>query len=966
MTAGVGMADLILERDTERDVICAARARAEAGGGSLVLVEGPQGIGKTTLLAAEIETAVSRPEALSESRPEATSARVLSARGRAPERGFAFGIVRQLFEPVRAACGPEEWAGLVDGAANLARRVFDGGAALETSTEPHATTHGLYWLAANLAARRPLLITVDDLHWADTPSLRWLSHLAARIEDLPAALLITVRSGPDRPGFVDELRALPHCARLTPRPLSEAAVAAGVRALLKATGEEQTLDELCAACHERTRGNPFLVETLLESLAALRDERGPGVPLTVADVLAAGPGPIAEVTLRRAGELGAGAEGLLRAVAVLGDGAPLRHAAALAGQDIPRAARLADSLREAFVLAPGVLAEFAQPVVRTAVYESVPPCERALAHARASQLLEADGADAERVALHLLRSLPVGDPRAVEALLAAARAASDRGAPDTAAGYLRRALDEPPVAGARARVLLEYGLALARFRDPVAVGVLRDAAARAAPATMASVGAAPADIADAALASVGMLGIWGHHDSAQDICGGTLDALGAAGTLDTVTENRLEAALFAESWLNAPSAARAWRAWRTWSAAGDGADADVWRVFDALSATISGAGRPAPELRRLRRALDAGLEPVESSAPGVVTGLLVLTWNDEFGAALRVCDKLLADARTHGCMNLIAAMSCVRSAISRRLGNLRDAATEARYGLDFEFKTAPPLAVAWGATYLIDALLRLGRVEEAEEVAEATAARRPADGWLETTLFVQSRGALRVAQRRYEEALDDLLRAGDACRALGIVHPSPAWWRDAAVTAYRALDRQDEAAALAAEQLELARRAGTQSVLGMALRCAAPFGESPADMLGEAVLLLDEAGASFDAAWALADLGAHLRRAGRRSDAQQHLRRALDFAERSGATPLRAYARQELLAAGARPRRTALTGPDALTGAERQVAALAVDGLSNRQIAAHLFITRATVETHLRHAFHKLGISSRTDLRGCL
>ena len=97
------MADLILERDTERDVICAARARAEAGGGSLVLVEGPQGIGKTTLLAAEIETAVSRPEALSESRPEATSARVLSARGRAPERGFAFGIVRQLFEPVRAA-----------------------------------------------------------------------------------------------------------------------------------------------------------------------------------------------------------------------------------------------------------------------------------------------------------------------------------------------------------------------------------------------------------------------------------------------------------------------------------------------------------------------------------------------------------------------------------------------------------------------------------------------------------------------------------------------------------------------------------------------------------------------------------------------------------------------------------------------------------------------------------------------
>ena len=74
-------------------------------------------------------------------------------------------------------------------------------------------------------------------------------------------------------------------------------------------------------------------------------------------------------------------------------------------------------------------------------------------------------------------------------------------------------------------------------------------------------------------------------------------------------------------------------------------------------------------------------------------------------------------------------------------------------------------------------------------------------------------------------------------------------------------------------------------------------------------------------------------------------------------------ARQELLATGARPRRTALTGPDALTSAERQVAGLAADRLSNRQIAQHLFITQATVETHLRHAFRKLGITTRADLK---
>ncbi len=92
------------------------------------------------------------------------------------------------------------------------------------------------------------------------------------------------------------------------------------------------------------------------------------------------------------------------------------------------------------------------------------------------------------------------------------------------------------------------------------------------------------------------------------------------------------------------------------------------------------------------------------------------------------------------------------------------------------------------------------------------------------------------------------------------------------------------------------------------------------------------------------------------------LRRALDLAQRCGAAPLAEAARQELLATGARPRRTALTGPDALTSTERQVAGLAAEGLSNRQIAQHLFVTLPTVETHLRHAFRKLGITSRGEL----
>ena len=176
---------VILERDGELAALRAAGAAAQRGRGALVLVEGPAGIGKTSLLRA------------AHADPAAGGLRLLAARGMALEREFPYGIVRQLFEPVRAAAGPGEWDGLLDGAARLAARVFDWAEAGTVEDDiPHATMHGLYWLAANLAARQPLMIMVDDAHWADGPSLRWLAHLAARIEELPLVLLLAVRDGP--------------------------------------------------------------------------------------------------------------------------------------------------------------------------------------------------------------------------------------------------------------------------------------------------------------------------------------------------------------------------------------------------------------------------------------------------------------------------------------------------------------------------------------------------------------------------------------------------------------------------------------------------------------------------------------------------------------------------------------------------------------------------------------------------
>jgi DNA-binding CsgD family transcriptional regulator len=944
---------LILDRGAELATTAGALTAAANGHGTLVLVQGPAGIGKTTVLRAACAQAAER------------GTRTLTARGLALEQGFSFGIVRQLLEPVRAMTGPGEWDALLGGAARMARRVFDGPdpgpgqpAAWEARTAepgdldedvPHATVHGLYWLTANLAAGTPLVIAVDDAHWADTPSLRWLSHLAARIDDLPIVVLLGARSGPDQPELLGELRDYPACVPVDLRTLGSAASAALVRDALGAEGGA----ELCQAAHAATGGNPFLLDALLKAMRARGDAR-----LDEVTAASLGPQAVADAVARRIGQLGAGSVALARALAVLGRPAPLRYVAALADTDLPQAALLTDGLREANVLGTGALLEFEHPIVRTAIYDSVPPGTRAIAHARAAAMLDADGADVELVALHLLRSEPAADQRAVAVLRAAAAAATGRGVPDTAAGYLRRALDEPPPAGARAAILLDLGVALASDRDQAAVQVLRDAVAQADATGTDGVGGP--DRATAALLSAGVLGVWGHHDSATELATAGLSATVA----DPLVRERLEAELFANSWLNAGTAGAGWQRIRPMLAAAGqertGRIAD-WHVYGALSDTLAaGAGREA--LNRLAPALARRMADIQRDSLTAAALMLVLTWNDELTRARAICDAVLADARARGSMNMIANMGSLRSLILGRLGVLHEAADAGQAALDFKIKTSPPLAVAWTASFLIEALARIGRYAEAEEIVTVTQDRHPPDDWIHTIMFIQARGGLRVAQQRHEEGLADLWQAAEGWRALGVSSPAAASWRVPAVAACTALGRQQEAARLAAEQLELARQVGTPVTLGVSLRVAAPFAPDPERALGEAIALLEAADCRYEQGVALAVLGAHRRRTGRRAEARDPLRRALDCAEHTGARRLREYAYSLLLAVGARPRRAALTGPDALTAAERQVAGLAAEGKSNRQIAQQLFITQATVETHLRHAFAKLGITSRADL----
>ena len=575
------------------------------------------------------------------------------------------------------------------------------------------------------------------------------------------------------------------------------------------------------------------------------------------------------------------------------------------------------------MLAPGSVLEFAHPIVRTAVYESIPPGERALAHAEAARLLERDGTDAERLALHLLRSEPGGDPRVAALLRAAAAAATGRGDPGAAAACLRRALDEPPPAADRPDLLLELGIALARERSPAAVPALREAVELAGPG--------------AALLAARVLGIWAYHAEAAAIC---RDAL--AGPVPAELADSLRAELFQNAVIGAGTVGEALALAR-----GPGRST-AGQVNDALlAATAADGGATVP-----------ALDGISSDSLTAVYALLVLIWAGELEVAGRICDTVLADARRRGSMSMVAHASCLHSMIMRRLGRLEEAADAARLALDFKLATSPPLAVAWAASLGVEALTRLGRLDEADAMAGVAAGREPPEGWIHTLTFRQARGALRVAQHRPDEALADLLAAGEGWQALGVTNPAVASWRTAAVAAYRALGQHDEAAALAGEQLALARKAGSPLTLGVALRV---HGD-----LAEAIGVLEPGPARYELALALADHGARLRRSGQRTQARQPLLRALDLAERTGAAGLAAEVKRELLAAGARPRRAALTGPDALTAGERRVAALAADGASNRQIAEHLFVTQATVETHLRHAFRKLNITSRADLPATL
>jgi DNA-binding NarL/FixJ family response regulator len=166
------------------------------------------------------------------------------------------------------------------------------------------------------------------------------------------------------------------------------------------------------------------------------------------------------------------------------------------------------------------------------------------------------------------------------------------------------------------------------------------------------------------------------------------------------------------------------------------------------------------------------------------------------------------------------------------------------------------------------------------------------------------------------------------------------------------------------EEIRLAQRYDVPIALGVALRRRAMTerGQEALDTLRQAIAALETTEAKLELAHAHAGLGRGLRRAGQRVDARHHLTISLDLAHRCGASGIEAEIRQELTAAGARPRRPALSGVESLTPTELRVAQLAAQGGSNRGIAEMIFVSRNTVAWHLRNVYRKLQIDSREQL----
>ncbi len=926
--------DGLLEREGERSAIREGCVAVAGGAGRVLLIVGEAGIGKTALLheARRLEGEL--------------GVRVLRASGAMLERDFGYGVVRQLFErEVHSLTGVDRerlFSGPSAPAADVFGLALRGGGSASETDRAFLVRHALVSLACVLAKREPLVLIVDDLQWVDGASLRWLAHLARRVEDAPLTLLMAQRSG--EPSASDdalaELRAVAGDDVLRPAALSARAVSA------LAVGELGEADaEFTTRCHQATAGNPLLVRELLR---AAREDALPPTRESAERLQTLAAQRLGDRVVRRLARLSGEACGLAGAVAVLGAG-ELRHAAALAGLGEHETQAAADELYTAGLLAGELPLRFMHPLLGAAVEADLSPARRASAHRRAAVLLDADPARADEAMVHLLRADPANDPWAVERLCAAATRALDRGAPDAAVALLERALMEP-AGEAHGHVVTQLARAHRRLGHSTrAVEYFAEAQAcctrgeREALARERAWTLVERDRSEegAAVLQEAVSELEGPEDEVRDArLRLEADYAAVAFSGDTLAAQGIERIERAAIGLTGSSPAEravlaAAACARYWTAS---VDADTFAA--GVEPLLSG---------------ENGLDELTPGSLTRIQLVLAVFHADRVQQAMALLDERIANERRRGDIPLLVGYLNAQSRILAFLGQLRQAEQVAREGLSYD----TVFVHSWGQPSLLAALITplvwMGRVEEAQRALD----ERAPDGPIGPAgTFHIARMELRCAQGRYDEAVADAetlierltARRHGGIRLVGV-----------AAATFLAAGDHARAARVARDGLEVARRWGAPSTIAPHLRVLglAAREEEP---LVEAVALLDGGPFRLELTRCLLALGSHLRRTRRRSQAREPLRRALDLAHRCGAQPLIEEAKAELGACGARPRSPTLSGLESLTASEQRIAELVAAGNSNPQVAQALFVTRPTVEAHLRSIFRKLEITSRHQL----
>jgi len=933
-------------REEELGEIDRVLARARGGDGGVLVLRGPAGIGKSALLLEARRRAV------------ASEMGVLAARAAPFEQAFPYGVARQLFGPLVSRGDPLDGE-LFSGSAGRARWVLEDEPREPASDNPpFASLNALYWLTSNLAARSPLLVSVDDVSWCDEASLRFLEFTVRRLSGMPVTLALAYRTADPLPA--DLLAALegdPLTRVVQPAPLTRQAIAG---MLSEGLGEEGDAG-FCVACHEATGGNPLMTAELLRALKAegVRPRASETRRVRAIGGIAARP-----AVTRRLGQLGEPARLVARALAILGEHARRDDLAGTAGLGAAELADVIGVLASAGVVTPDERPSFVHPLVAEAVRGSLSGPERARLHQAAAQTLSRRGASPWELAPHLVAGEVRAYPGAAGILRDAARWATGAGAPEAAVTYLRRVLEEldgedpaPP--------LLDLGRAKAQAGDPTAAEDLQRAVALARDARTRA-------LARVALSDAFVL--TGNYTRSARVLDEGIDEIAVE---DRELARRMEAYLLASILMAGPPAFPASMPARLSSARAVGSPRTVADrlVLGSLAFEEWLGGAAAAEVIAVADRALATDEVLSAEGPAALPFYLAI-------AAMSFCDELervavvmtlaLARARASSSLTGFVRASGWRAYANLAMGRLAEAEADADAALDSVDHLPYEPGIAIARVWLAGSLTAQGRLAEASSALSVIPDDDPPN--LITYLVVATRAGLHLARGDYQSAASDLeryqtLRAssdGLASWRRPTVGPLP--FRSLWARALIGLGDLGAARALIAEELPLARALGTHRAIGMTLHAASLLerGDAQLGLLRDATEELARSQSRLEYAAALCDYGAALRRANRRTDARAPLNVAFQIARDAHARPLRDRAAQELKATGARVSRPQASGIDALTASEQRIAAMAAAGMGNRDIAQALFITVKTVETHLAHVYQKLNLTGRSQIPAVL